>query len=301
MIDAVQTDDDLLRDVADTADAPDALHAWWLGQSGFLVRLGGALLLFDPYLSDSLTEKYAGTDTEHIRMSEIPVRPGALTDVRLVTSTHNHTDHLDAETLGPLRRSNPALEMVIPAANRSFVADRLDCDPAWPVGLDAGHQAEIGPWTVHAVPAAHDEVDRDEEGRCRYLGYVVEGAGWTIFHSGDTRLHPRQKEYLAPFSIDLAFLPINGHRPERGVPGNLWGDEAAHLAASCGMDWAVPCHYNMFTFNTEPPDLFEETCAALGQSYRTMRSGQRLTLRRTAEGACSAATHPPGPPRPEVD
>jgi len=297
MIDAVQKNDALLRDVADTAEAPDALHAWWLGQSGFLVRLGDELLLFDPYLSNSLTKKYEGTDTEHIRMSEIPVRPDALTDVRLVTSTHNHTDHLDAATVGPLRQSNPDLEMVIPEANRAFVADRLDCDPAWPVGLDAGQQAEIGPWTVHAVPAAHDEVDRDEAGRCRYLGYVVEGADWTVFHSGDTRLYPRQKDFLAPFSIDLAFLPINGHRPERGVPGNLWGDEAAHLAASCDVGWAVPCHYDMFTFNTEPPDLFEGTCEALGQSYRVLRNGERLTLRHSPEGNRSAATHPPRPER----
>ncbi len=284
MIPALQKDDTLLDDIARTADAPDALHAWWLGQSGFLVRMDGALLLFDPYLSDALTKKYAGTDTEHIRMSEIPIQPERLSGIRLVTSTHNHTDHLDAETLLPLRQSNPDMQLVIPEANRAFVADRLGCELSWPVGLDAGEQAQVGPWTIHAVPAAHDEVDRDEAGRCHYLGYVVEGAEWTVFHSGDTRLYPRQKDALRPFSIDLAFLPINGYRPERGVAGNLWGDEAAHVAASCDMTWVVPCHYDMFTFNTEPTDLFEETCTALGQSYRVLRGGERLTLQRAADG-----------------
>lgn len=289
MISAVQKDETLLEDISRTADEPEALHTWWLGQSGFLVRMGGELLLFDPYLSNSLTKKYAGTDTEHIRMTEIPVHPEALTDIRMVTSTHNHTDHLDAETLLPLRECNPDVELVIPEANRAFVADRLNCDSEWPVGLDAGQQAEIGPWTIHAVPAAHDEVDRDNEGRCLYLGYVVEGDGWTVFHSGDTRLYPRQKDVLRPFSIDLAFLPINGFRPERGVPGNLWGDEAAHLAASCNMEWAVPCHYDMFTFNTEPTTLFEETCEALNQSYRILGAGERLTLRGPSEGDVTAS------------
>ncbi|MFB6249070.1 MAG: MBL fold metallo-hydrolase [Salinibacter sp.] len=292
MISALQKDDALLDDIADTADASDALHAWWLGQSGFLVRLCGELLLFDPYLSNSLTEKYRGTDTEHIRMSEIPVRPGALTNVRLVTSTHNHTDHLDAETLLPLRSSNPDLQMLIPEANRDFVADRLDCEPAWPVGLDAGEQVAIGPWTLHAVPAAHDLVDQDEEGRCEYLGYVVEGTGWTVYHSGDTRLYPGIENALSSFSIDLAFLPINGHRPRRGVPGNLWGDEAAHLAAACNVEHVVPCHYNMFTFNTEPPELFHETCATLNQACSTLEVGERLTLRRAEDGALSATTRP---------
>jgi L-ascorbate metabolism protein UlaG (beta-lactamase superfamily) len=290
MIPAYQKDDALLEDIARTADAPAALHTWWLGQSGFLVRLDGELLLFDPYLSDSLTAKYAGTDKEHIRMSEIPVRPDRLSGIRMVTSTHNHTDHLDAETLRPLMRHNPDLDVVIPEANRSFVADRLDCEPEWSVGLDAGQHAQVGPWTVHAVPAAHDEVDRDEEGRCHYLGYVVEANGWTVFHSGDTRLYPRQKEALRPFDIDLAFLPINGYRPERKVAGNLWGDEAAHLAASCGMEWVVPCHYDMFTFNTEPTDLFESTCEALDQSYRVLRGGERLTVRRTPHGAVAATS-----------
>lgn len=292
MIAAVQKNDTLLNDIAHTADEPDALHTWWLGQSGFLVQLSGELLLFDPYLSNSLTEKYKGTDTEHIRMSEIPVQPEALTNVRLVTSTHNHTDHLDAETLLPLRESNPDLQMLIPEANRAFVADRLDCDPAWPVGLDAGQQVEIGPWTLHAVPAAHDLVDRDDDGRCKYLGYVVKGNGWTVYHSGDTRLYPGIENALSPFSIDLALLPINGHRPERGVPGNLWGDEAAHLASVCNIEYAVPCHYNMFTFNTEPPDLFEETCTKLDQSYCILEVGERLTLRRAGDGALSATTRP---------
>lgn len=98
---------------------------------------------------------------------------------------------LTAETLLPLRQSNPDMQLVIPEANRAFVADRLGCELSWPVGLDAGEQAQVGPWTIHAVPAAHDEVDRDEAGRCHYLGYVVEGAEWTVFQSGDTRLYPR--------------------------------------------------------------------------------------------------------------
>jgi L-ascorbate metabolism protein UlaG (beta-lactamase superfamily) len=39
-----------------------------------------------------------------------------------VTSSHNHTDHLDHETLWPLMAVNPRMAMVIPEANREFVA-----------------------------------------------------------------------------------------------------------------------------------------------------------------------------------
>ena len=54
------------------------LHLWWLGQSGFLVCSDGKTLLFDPYLSDSLTAKYAATDKPHTRMTAIPIAPEKL-------------------------------------------------------------------------------------------------------------------------------------------------------------------------------------------------------------------------------
>ena len=74
-------------------------------------------------------------------------------------------------------------------------------------------------------------------------------------------------------------LPINGDRPERRVAGNLFGDEAARLAKAIGARLVVPCHYDMFTFNTEPPDLFISECKRIGQPYKVLRCGERLDIR----------------------
>src|SRR5215467_4046205 len=104
MIVPLQQDDDFLADVAETRDELSNLHVWWLGQSGFLVQWQGRHLLLDPYLSDSLTRKYAGTDKPHVRMTARVVAPEQLDFIDVVTSSHNHTDHLDGETLGPLLR-----------------------------------------------------------------------------------------------------------------------------------------------------------------------------------------------------
>ena len=71
---------------------PEHLHLWWLGQSGFLVQWQGQHLLLDPYLSDSLTAKYAATDKPHIRMTERVIAPESLDFIQVVTSSHNHTD-----------------------------------------------------------------------------------------------------------------------------------------------------------------------------------------------------------------
>src|SRR5512137_1596827 len=103
---AFQKDEALLADVSH-AKAEGRARLWWLGQSGFLLRTEAGTVLFDPYLSDSLTKKYAATDKPHTRITERVIAPERLTGIDVITSSHNHTDHLDAETLLPLLKSNP--------------------------------------------------------------------------------------------------------------------------------------------------------------------------------------------------
>jgi len=95
LIKAFRKDEDFIKDVAAAKTRPNYLHIWWLGQSGFLVLWENMYLLIDPYLSDSLTKKYASTDKPHIRMTEKVIAPDHLDFIDLVSSSHNHTDHLD--------------------------------------------------------------------------------------------------------------------------------------------------------------------------------------------------------------
>src|SRR6184192_877670 len=125
MIKPLQSNEQFLEDVARSRQATDALHLWWLGQSGYLVQWQGQHLLLDPYLSDSLTEKYANSDKPHVRMTERVVAPELLDFIDVVTSSHNHTDHFDLATLGPLMRANSGLKLVLPEANVEYAAVRL--------------------------------------------------------------------------------------------------------------------------------------------------------------------------------
>ena len=272
MIVPVQKDDVLLADVAAARAEPEALHLWWLGQSGFLVQWQGRRLLFDPYLSDSLTTKYAATDKPHVRMTERVIAPERLDGIDVVTSSHNHTDHLDAATLQPLMAANPNMAVVVPAANVAFAADRLDVDPARLTPLAA--PVTVAGFTLHSVPAAHEALDQDAQGRHRTIGIVAQCGPWTIYHSGDTVRYPGMDDILRAWPVDVAILPINGSKPERRVAGNLDGAAAARLAHDIGAGVVIPCHYEMFEFNTASPALFEETCRALGQPFVTLRAGE---------------------------
>jgi L-ascorbate metabolism protein UlaG (beta-lactamase superfamily) len=181
--------------------------------------------------------------------------------------------------------ANPRLRLVVPAANRTLVAERLGCDEAWLLALDDGEELEAAGVRIFAVPAAHEQIERDEHGRCKYLGYVIKGlqpgthaTAWTIYHSGDTILYPGIVEMLVGFGIDVALLPINGSAPERRVSGNLDGRQAAELAHNIGARLVVPCHYDMFAFNTATPDLFVATCERFGQPCAVLQNGERLTF-----------------------
>lgn len=53
---------------------------------------------------------------------------------------------------------------------------------------------------------------------------------------------------------------------------------AARVAKDAGAALVIPCHYEMFEFNTASPEGFVEECSRLGQPYRVLRAGERLTL-----------------------
>ena len=274
---AFQKNDAFIGDVSRSL-ASGQRKLWWLGQSGFLIVDRGRAVVLDPYLSDSLTRKYDGTEKPHVRLTERVVDPaalGALGVIDVITTSHNHTDHLDAETLGPLLQKNPEAKLIIPAANRDFVIERLGTGVASRLAeLDAGTSTLVAGIQFHGVAAAHPTVEHDFSGRCKFLGYVMRWGEFSIYHSGDTLLHDGLVPALRPFAVHAAVLPINGDHPERGVAGNLDGCQAAKLARDIGARWVVPCHFDLFEFNTASPDEFVAECQRLSQPYRVLRNGE---------------------------
>lgn len=276
MIKAIRKDQELLQDILQQANS-DALHIWWLGQSGYLFQYKGKRALIDPYLSDSLTKKYEGTEKPHVRISEKVIDPSLLPPIDLVSSSHNHTDHLDAETLIPVLQKNPACTIIIPEANRAFVSNRLQIEQDKPIGLNDGMTHKEGWISLTAIPAAHNEIDRDEKGNCHYLGYIINIAGMNIYHSGDTLLYAGMEDRIKAFQPKLALLPINGNDPSRKVAGNLNAAEAVQLAKKCGIQCIVPCHYDLFAFNTANVNAFIAIAKEMEQPYLVLDLGGKIS------------------------
>ena len=232
------------------AAAPGA-HLAWLGQAGFLIRQGGLTMVIDAYLSDTLAEKYRGTRFPHHRMMPPPVQPADLDGIDWILCTHSHTDHMDQGTIPPILAANPRARVLAPRAEREKAlqkgvpADRLTL-------IDAGESLDLGGVTVTATPSAHETLNRTDAGYL-CLGYVLSGGGVNLWHSGDTIPYPGLAEWLMPFRVDLALLPVNGRDAERaahGVPGNLTLEEAVALTDCIGARAMLGHHFGLFDFNT---------------------------------------------------
>lgn len=241
------------------------LRLFWLGQAGFVIDGGGRRVVIDPYLSNSLAEKYQGKQFPHTRMMPAPVAADEITHVDLVIATHAHSDHLDPGTLPALMCANPESRLIAPASASEVAIDRARIAPARLISVDAGETITHRGVKITATRAAHETIETDEKGKHRFLGMAIGIAGRVIFHSGDTIPFEGQTAEVAKLSVDLALFPVNGRddlRAENGIPGNMTLDEAVELAKSARIGAVIAHHFDMFEFNTLPRQIIERVAEA---------------------------------------
>lgn len=277
MIKPFQKNEILLADI-ESFTSNEGFKVWWLAQSGFLIKWQNKTLLFDPYLSDSLSIKYQNTDKPHVRMSELVIDPNFLPKIDIVTSSHNHTDHLDAETLKPILYKNAEIKFIIPEANRDFVSERVKCDLNFPVGLNDAKLYEHLGFKITGIPSAHNTLDRNEKGECKFMGFVVQFGSYSVYHSGDTLWWDGLEKIIETYKVDIAFLPINGNLPERKVAGNMNAEEAAKFGKTIGAKLVIPHHFHLFEFNTANPEIFEIECQKINLKYYIFKIGQGINF-----------------------
>jgi len=259
----------------------DGIRFWWLGQAGFAVEAFGTRILIDPYLSDSLAEKYRGRLFPHTRLHPAPIEASTLVGISAVLHSHGHTDHLDGDTIRALAAANAALH-VAPRAVKSVALERgIPADHL--LGVTAGDRVQLSDQiSVEALPSAHETLEQDEAGDYRSLGYVIDLGGTRIYHSGDCVPYEGLAESLRAADVHVALLPINGrdeYRSSNGVPGNFTIAEAVELTRAAGIPSLVGHHFGLFDFNTIDPDAAREhlrvhasdldwTLPSVGLTYR---------------------------------
>jgi len=110
-------------------------------------------------------------------MDELPA-------IKVVFISHNHYDHLDANTIRTFAQRFPQASYVVPLGFKPWVADH---------GLTNVHELDwwdnvkIGALNYTLVPVQHwSKRTLPDTNRMLWGGIVIEHNGWRFLHSGDT-------------------------------------------------------------------------------------------------------------------
>ena len=221
--------------------AGEGVRLTWLGHASWLVQVAGLSLLVDPVLGERISGFIHRNVAPGLRVDELPKIDACLV-------THNHYDHLDLPTLkhvgAPVWAGQGTASMLRSAGLQAH-------ELAW------WDVASIGSARVHFVPSQHwSRRGLFDINEMLWGGFVVEGNGTQVYHSGDTAYFAGFGEIGRRFpGLSAAMLPIGAYDPP-------WFMESQHMnpeqAVQAFLDLRardfLAMHWGTFKLTDEPLD-----------------------------------------------
>lgn len=241
------------RKIIETHVPSGRLAFWWLGQHSWVVKTTNYTLAMDLYLNEDVR-----------RLVPPALKPQDCDFFDLLLCTHEHSDHFDGPALAAIAELDTSTRFVVPKAVRDQ-ANTIGLGDDRLILLDGDNNHEQENLQIISIPAAHEFLEHSSKTGFRYLGYIVNVDGFSIYHSGDTCYYEGLMPRLKCCPLDLMLIPINGRDGKRyrtGCIGNLTYQEAVDLAGEVNPRLVCPAHYGMFAYNTEDPQLFVDYLTA---------------------------------------
>ncbi len=212
----------------------------WLGHACFLIRLGGKVVLTDPYLGVNAGPLWFGPK----RFAPPPVAVDELPPIDLLLISHNHYDHIDLATLDRLAGKQRMTAIAPLRVGRLLRARGF----AQVVELDWWQSLGIDEVEIQALPAVHfsgrGPFDRN---KTLWASFAIRSKGLSLWFSGDTAPGAVFEEIGAragPF--DLAMIGIGAYEPRaimkssHATPEEAIGIvQAVRAGCAIGMHWGT--------------------------------------------------------------
>lgn len=188
----------------------------FLGHAAFELRDGDTSVLIDPFLTGN--PKAAASAEE--------LSPAA------ILLTHGHADHF-GDTVGIAKRSGADVVAIVEIANEltdEGLQKVHDPNMGGTVRFDWGWVKLLPAWHTSTTPKGTVNVP---------AGLLVNFAGRTVYHLGDTALFSDLALAGRREKIDVALMCIGGHY-------TMDRFDAVEAARLVGAGQVIPCHYNTF-------------------------------------------------------
>jgi L-ascorbate 6-phosphate lactonase len=225
---------------------------WWLGQSGYAIKIGGLIMYVDGYFTNSPG-----------RSVPPKIRGDQVSNADIIMGTHDHSDHIDRAAWVDIAKASPQAVFVVPAGIVSTLERELPALGGRLIGINDGQTVNCKGLEITGVASAHEFLDYNPEtGLYPYMGYSVSDGTVRFYHSGDACIYEGMISKIRQTGhLNVAFLPINGRdavRLRANCIGNMTYQEAVDLAGTLRPDLTVPGHYDMFKHNSEDPQKFAD-------------------------------------------
>jgi L-ascorbate metabolism protein UlaG (beta-lactamase superfamily) len=217
----------------------------WLGHASFFIRLAGISMLIDPVLFNVSLIK---------RQSALPVAVDELRNIDYMLISHDHRDHCDEKSLEILARNNPdaiyltglRLETLI----QTFTHSTKIQSAGWYQQYKTDDDIKIC-----YVPSRHwGRRFLNDTNRRLWGGYVIQGAGKTIYFSGDSGYGSHFEDIGKIFpEIDYCIIGVGAYKPEFFMgQSHVSPTNAVKAFHDMHAKVMIPMHYGTFDLSDEP-------------------------------------------------
>ena len=242
-----------------------SLRISFVGHASILLQVAGVNILLDPVWSERASPlSFAGprrVNAPGIAFDDLP-------PIHAVLVSHNHYDHLDAQTLSALATPHrPRVivplgnDTIIRAADNSVAAEAHDWGGT--IRLSADVSVTLAPmrhWSARGL------TDRN---KALWAAFVIDTPAGRIYHVGDSgygtgRYFRKARERYGPFR--LAILPIGAYEPRWFMSENHMNpEEAVRAFRDSGADYALAHHFGTFRM---ADDAFDAPSLALDAALK---------------------------------
>jgi L-ascorbate metabolism protein UlaG (beta-lactamase superfamily) len=237
----------------------------WVGHATWVIQMQGVNLLVDPIWARAIGGMVPRRSAPGVLVADLP-------RIDVVLVSHNHRDHMDAPSLRLFPKAHAVVPMGLGPEMRSLGYARV-------TELEWWQPVDVGGVKVTLVPSQHwSRRGISDTNESLWGGFVVEGGGKRVYHSGDTAYFSGFTEIARRCgSPDAALLPIGAYQPEWFMRRQHMNPEDA-LQAARDLDARriLPMHWGTYQLTDEwmgePPQKVVEL------AERDTRLLERLTL-----------------------